>query len=108
MSTENANATARVKEKLIRETLQGAGVDPAVLRDLLLEWRDREADRKAKFDAVAVLDGKIQQLRDQLDAQIREVMRQAEFRKLEATWTGLNRLVSKTEHSDQLIVEVMD
>src|SRR5207237_1178723 len=85
-----------------------ADVDADTLYEVFKELAETEKQPGKQVTTLVVLDRKIRDLRDLIESQINEVMRHPEFRKLEATWRGLNRLINNTEHSMQLQVEVVD
>lgn len=59
-------------------------------------------------DIDKMLDEGISQLDELISAQLNEVMHSGEFQRLEASWRGLDYLVSQTETSGQLKIKVMN
>ena len=55
----------------------------------------------------AMLSERVARIDEMLSAQLNEVFHQAEFQRLEASWTGLERLVRQTEVSSSLKIKVL-
>ena len=59
-------------------------------------------------DTEAMINARIAQIDELLSAQLNEIMHQAEFQRLEATWRGLHYLLSNTETSVNLKIKVFN
>jgi type VI secretion system protein ImpC len=59
-------------------------------------------------DLAASIDARVAQLDMLISAQLNEIMHQADFQKLEASWRGLNFLVMESETSTQLKIKVLN
>ena len=92
--------------KLARDEIQRA-----YARDLVGEFVNEvlsEGSSTIANDVVALINDRIAQIDDLLSAQINEIMHQAEFQVLEASWRGLHYLVMKTETGALLKLRVLN
>lgn len=119
MATETATQAAAVdaapvslldriltEGKLARDEIQRA-----YARDLVGEFVNEvlaEGSSTIANDVVALINDRIAQIDDLLSAQINEIMHQAEFQVLEASWRGLHYLVMKTETGTLLKLRVLN
>ena len=119
MATETATQAAAVdaapvslldriltEGKLARDEIQRA-----YARDLVGEFVNEvlsEGSSTIANDVVALINDRIAQIDDLLSAQINEIMHQAEFQVLEASWRGLHYLVMKTETGALLKLRVLN
>ena len=119
MATETATQAAAVdaapvslldriltEGKLARDEIQRT-----YARDLVGEFVNEvlsEGSSTIANDVVALINDRIAQIDDLLSAQINEIMHQAEFQVLEASWRGLHYLVMKTETGTLLKLRVLN
>jgi len=59
-------------------------------------------------DTEAMINARIAELDRLISLQLNEIMHQADFQKLEASWRGLNYLVQETETSDRMKIKVLN
>lgn len=67
-----------------------------------------EGEIKVDKDVDGMLASRIQQIDELISEQLNEVMHAPEFQKLEASWRGINYLVSNSETSPNLKIRVMN
>lgn len=80
-------------------------------RDLVAEFVNSvlaEEGGTVGNDVVALINDKIAEIDDLLSAQLNEILHDADFQKLEATWRGLAYLVFNTETSTRLKLRILN
>ncbi|WP_042444071.1 type VI secretion system contractile sheath large subunit [Azospirillum sp. B510] len=107
-STASVNLLDRmmVEGKMAREV----GQRPYA-RDLLAEFVDQvvaETGDAVAIDVVEAINHRIAQIDELISLQLNEILHHEEFQKLEATWRGLNYLVTNTEAGTQLKIRVLN
>lgn len=105
--TENATLLEKIiyEGKMARDDSQTPHA-----RDLIGELAKQvlEGTMTISNDTVAMINRRIAQIDELLSNQLNEVLHDPDFQKLEASWRGLNYLVSKTETSTMLKLRLLN
>ncbi len=105
--TENATLLEKIiyEGKMARDDSQTPHA-----RDLIGELAKQvlEGTMTISNDTVAMINRRIAQIDELLSNQLNEVLHDPDFQKLEASWRGLNYLVSRTETSTMLKLRLLN
>ena len=113
--TGAATATATTTESTLLERILTEGKlardqsQREYARDLVGEFVNEVlAGGTVSNDVVDLINDKIAEIDDLLSAQVNEILHDAEFQKLEASWRGLSYLVFNTETSTRLKLRLLN
>ena len=113
--TGAATATATTTESTLLERILTEGKlardqsQREYARDLVGEFVNEVlAGGTVSNDVVDLINDKIAEIDDLLSAQVNEILHDAEFKKLEASWRGLSYLVFNTETSTRLKLRLLN
>ncbi|PGH57795.1 type VI secretion system contractile sheath large subunit [Azospirillum sp. A26] len=111
MSVESTASASLLDRMMVEGKMAREEGQRPYARDLLSEFVDQvvaETGDAVAVDVVEAINHRIAQIDELISLQLNEVLHHEDFQKLEATWRGLNYLVTNSETGKQLKIRVLN
>lgn len=109
-TVETATTTASVLDQILESAQVSGSSERATTKDLLEVFADEVVSERIHFKKTlsATLSDRIADIDAMLSSQISEILHNAEFQKLEASWRGLYNMVKDSEPDQALKIRILD